>query len=122
MQCKETAQCIFDYQVCDGTIDCTDESDENYCSEDKVEIKTKCYHECSDGKCVEQSQICNGVMDCSDHSDEVDCADTNADTSAATCDINNGGCDQICDINDHGVTCRCNPGYHLENSSRCLGM
>ena len=42
--------------------------------------------------------------------------------STVRCTTNNGGCEQICAIENDQVQCRCYPGYELaENRRNCSG-
>jgi len=43
---------------------------------------------------------------------------------AATCGVNNGGCDRHCEDTDHGPVCSCPSGLVLDNSDlqSCLGQ
>lgn len=80
---ESTNECIFHDQRCDGTDNCKQGEDEEYCC---MEPTFGCYVDVSDhhdpyggaGKrlfyqCLEPMSRCDGVPDCVDQSDEVDC-------------------------------------------------
>lgn len=44
-------------------------------------------------------------------------------TVAASCDVNNGGCDRECIDSRDGPKCQCPSGFHLHQDGRtCLGI
>ena len=49
-------------------------------------------------------------------SDFLFCSDT-----TNGCDVNNGGCDQICSIDQNSVMCSCNSGYLLNSDGVSCG-
>ncbi|XP_023329961.1 ovoinhibitor [Eurytemora carolleeae] len=65
----------FAYQTiplrCDGSIDCTDESDENGCLD--VECRSWQFKCKSTGICIHRGLQCNGEVDCLDSTDENNC-------------------------------------------------
>ncbi|RXG54077.1 Low-density lipoprotein receptor-related protein 2, partial [Armadillidium vulgare] len=69
----ENGECIFDFARCDGSADCSDESDEKNCtvtcSEDKFQ--------CKNGSCIVNKYKCDGFRDCRDNSDEDNCTKVN---------------------------------------------
>ncbi|VDP76174.1 unnamed protein product [Echinostoma caproni] len=61
-------------------------------------------------KCVPMDMLCNGHPDCPAGDDESDGPRTNC-TKIDSCEINNGGCSQLCSsVNGH-AKCDCAPGY-----------
>ncbi|XP_055684225.1 putative vitellogenin receptor [Lutzomyia longipalpis] len=73
-----SGECITSSRVCNGHIDCADESDEAKCKEkDFLKKGAQCSFDefrCTDGsQCVSQENRCDLNRDCSDGSDEVDC-------------------------------------------------
>ncbi|KAL7632945.1 UNVERIFIED_CONTAM: hypothetical protein RMT77_016772 [Armadillidium vulgare] len=81
----ENGECIFGFTRCDGSADCSDESDEKNCtvtcSEDKFQ--------CKDGSCIEKKYKCDGFRDCRDNSDEDNCTKANK----INCKSNSWQCD-----------------------------
>jgi len=87
-KCRKDNQCIQRSHVCDGIIDCSDKTDEEYCQPEKEvgRIKTtipepppsftcatnqfRCRY---DNQCIQRSHVCDGIIDCSDKTDEEYC-------------------------------------------------
>ncbi|XP_059622285.1 basement membrane-specific heparan sulfate proteoglycan core protein isoform X2 [Phlebotomus argentipes] len=69
--------CIEKNQVCDGTYDCSDASDESGCSRTNS-CEPNEFH-CANRKCVAKTWRCDGENDCGDNSDEQGCATTAPD-------------------------------------------
>lgn len=66
-------QCINRLWLCDGDVDCFDESDEENCKKEEVQCEDD-KHLCSNGKqCIEKNQVCDGFENCDDGSDEHNC-------------------------------------------------
>ncbi|XP_055711051.1 putative vitellogenin receptor isoform X2 [Phlebotomus papatasi] len=73
-----SGECVTSSRVCNGHIDCADESDEKKCQEKDFRKKgVKCAFDefrCADGsKCISQENRCDLNSDCPDRSDELDC-------------------------------------------------
>ncbi|XP_055703570.1 basement membrane-specific heparan sulfate proteoglycan core protein isoform X3 [Phlebotomus papatasi] len=69
--------CIEKNQVCDGTYDCSDGSDESGCS--RANSCEPNEFRCANRKCVAKTWRCDGENDCGDNSDEQECATTSPD-------------------------------------------
>ncbi|KAK6187053.1 hypothetical protein SNE40_006301 [Patella caerulea] len=65
--CHGSQQCIPNSSVCDGSMDCTDWSDERNCVCNEYQFK------CDMGMCIKNYQQCDKVGDCPDSSDELNC-------------------------------------------------
>uniref|UniRef100_A0A672M2Z5 Si:dkey-88l16.3 n=1 Tax=Sinocyclocheilus grahami TaxID=75366 RepID=A0A672M2Z5_SINGR len=64
--------CIDRKQVCDGTPQCQDRSDELDC----FSRSHKCKHQCDDKtRCIPESFLCDGEKDCVDATDEANCSE-----------------------------------------------
>ncbi|XP_049325048.1 low-density lipoprotein receptor-related protein 2 isoform X2 [Astyanax mexicanus] len=72
VKCEGTSLCISQSQMCDGKVDCPDQSDERFCMQacsDPGQFLCK-----NKRKCIEKMFVCNGHSDCTDGSDELQCA------------------------------------------------
>lgn len=63
-------RCIPTEYVCDGNLDCMDQTDENNCTQCATKDELFCGH----GKCISSEHICNGVIDCPFGQDEKNCS------------------------------------------------
>ena len=137
--CFNGESCVNADWMCDGDADCTDHSDENtdQCQDffakhhikdgvietDKVERKMKLKVEADDKKC--NGMDCNLIQEESVSEQHIgnNCQDDEGcDTITNHCDVNNGGCDHICVIQDQNIkVCECYPGYELNGISSCKG-
>lgn len=59
-------------QVCDGTPQCLDKSDEAGCQKPSMSCSMRCDR---DTHCIAEIFICNGVRDCLDGTDEANCGE-----------------------------------------------
>ncbi|CAK8690723.1 unnamed protein product [Clavelina lepadiformis] len=68
-KCTSSSHCVYYYQLCDGTNDCLDGSDEGYCHVDCPEFA------CVDDplRCLDKVDVCDNYEDCNDGSDELNC-------------------------------------------------
>jgi hypothetical protein len=55
------------HNVCDGTVDCPNGSDELNC------VKGQDYFACDDGERINLNRVCDQVADCADETDETRC-------------------------------------------------
>jgi hypothetical protein len=69
-RCRMGGQCIHRMAVCDGKVDCRDNSDEMQCTTDRCH---QSQFRCTSGECLPKNFVCDGLFDCRDKSDEASC-------------------------------------------------
>ncbi|MDF3072321.1 MAG: low-density lipoprotein receptor-related protein 2-like [Polyangiaceae bacterium] len=65
--CPESGESIDRKQLCDGTVDCVDGSDERNCTPAQGRF------DCGEEQTVAVSSLCDGVVDCANEADESRC-------------------------------------------------
>ncbi|XP_018536167.1 low-density lipoprotein receptor-related protein 2 isoform X1 [Lates calcarifer] len=69
--CRRSSVCLSKGQLCDGTKDCPEGDDEEFCV---TTCPSKDDFKCKDSRsCIARNLICDGRSHCHDGSDEVDC-------------------------------------------------
>lgn len=69
--CKDGTT-IYDYEICDGHIDCSNSEDESNCTRECSSSEYRCP---SQDRCILRKWLCDGDQDCNDGSDEKNCAE-----------------------------------------------
>ncbi|XP_052224327.1 uncharacterized protein LOC127839977 [Dreissena polymorpha] len=75
VKCRTTDACFPKPAVCDRTVHCADEYDEENCTCTRTEFR------CDSGRCLPLSQQCDGTPQCMDRSDEDERCDALATVS-----------------------------------------
>ncbi|XP_070509903.1 basement membrane-specific heparan sulfate proteoglycan core protein isoform X20 [Chironomus tepperi] len=125
----DVTRCISIDKHCDGTADCTDESDEINCPAPTTQhADIACNDEleftCSDGSCIPNEDKCNQVSDCPNGEDEDDCepnecADNEFKCDEDKCVANEFKCDSVPDCNDGTDELDCPTDRPDEDVAQC---
>ncbi|XP_063448024.1 low-density lipoprotein receptor-like [Mytilus trossulus] len=70
VHCEDNSQCVYEYQLCDGSSQCRDGSDErrDFCTDYQCR---EGFVKCADGRqCIWKPALCNEYIACNDGSDE----------------------------------------------------
>ncbi|XP_043931281.1 low-density lipoprotein receptor-related protein 2 [Protopterus annectens] len=84
----DSGRCIPAHWRCDGTADCSDNSDEKDCPRRTCDGNQFQCH--SDGECIPRGYVCDDEEDCDDGSDEQHCPGRTCRSDQFTC--SNGQC------------------------------
>uniref|UniRef100_A0A3Q3G597 Low density lipoprotein receptor-related protein 2b n=1 Tax=Labrus bergylta TaxID=56723 RepID=A0A3Q3G597_9LABR len=133
-QCT-SGQCIDIAWRCDGTKDCTDDSDELNCPPQQCTSQEfKCV---TSGECISSGFVCDGEEDCSDGSDEQrtcgrTCSPDQFTCREGQCITSKYRCDHVKDCVDNSDENNCNypqctektcaNGACYNNSQHCNGL
>ncbi|XP_043284191.1 sortilin-related receptor-like isoform X2 [Venturia canescens] len=98
-----SGKCIANSWVCDGTSDCRQGEDEQYCDTKHRGCREDQFPCRIDGSCVPLANICNGYDDCPDRSDEL-------------------GCDNDQNPSPAGIAPSCFVGFFPCDETRCLAL
>uniref|UniRef100_A0A8C4T9C2 Low-density lipoprotein receptor-related protein 2 n=1 Tax=Erpetoichthys calabaricus TaxID=27687 RepID=A0A8C4T9C2_ERPCA len=128
-------RCIPGSWRCDGTADCSDNSDESGCPRSTCDVNQ--FQCVNDGDCISLSWVCDEEEDCEDGSDEQHCPGRTCSTQQFTC--TNGvcipgeyRCDRVSDCSDGAdergcqypvcAQLTCANGACYNHSQRCDGL
>ncbi|XP_028331825.1 low-density lipoprotein receptor-related protein 2 [Gouania willdenowi] len=133
-QCN-SGQCINEAWRCDGTKDCTDDSDELNCPHICTSQEFKCV---TSGECISSGFVCDGEEDCVDGSDEQrtcggqTCSSDQFTCQEGQCIPGKYRCDHVKDCVDDSDENSCNyprctektcaNGACYNNSQHCNGL
>ncbi|CRK98878.1 CLUMA_CG012179, isoform B [Clunio marinus] len=112
-QCADKS-CIAGHFVCSGKSECRDGSDELNCPAPKRTCDRKTEFDCGGGMCIPLSKVCDKKQDCPDSEDEPV-----GKCGRDECQVNNGGCSQLCVDTQAGFYCECRSGYKLIDNKTC---
>ena len=126
---QDIFRCIKESSLCDGTKDCSDDSDEDNCNGFTMDNVIKCQNT---SQSIRDDWMCDGVEDCVDGTDEQNCTECKVDAfkcvDGSKCILKNKQCDAVVDClgdqsdEENCMTCssHAGPTWKCQNSTQCI--